>query len=111
MIHVIAVITAHPGKRQAILDELHKWIPGTLAEKGCIEYTVTIDADVVGPMHTQTKFGPDTFAIIEKWKSLEHLKAHSADPHNDKYFSVVGPLMASRVTHFLTTSKAFQLSS
>ena len=107
MIHVIAVITAHPGKRQAILDELYKWIPGTLPDKGCIEYTVTTDAEVVGTMHNQTTFGPDTFTIIEKWESLEHLKAHSSAPEIPGYFAIVGPMMASRVTYFLETAKSF----
>ncbi len=111
MIHVIAIITAHPGKRQSILDVLHTWIPGVLPEEGCIEYTVTVDADVVGPMHSQTRFGPDSFAIIEKWESLQHLEAHSNSAEAAQYFSVVGPLIASRVVHFLTSTKAYQRGS
>ncbi|MTD55512.1 putative quinol monooxygenase [Amycolatopsis pithecellobii] len=105
MIHVIAIVTAHPGKRQAILDELHAKVPLALAEEGCIEYTVTVDADVVGPMHTQTKFGEDTIIIIEKWESLDHLEAHSTAPHVEEYFSVVNSLMASRVVHFLSSTR------
>ena len=108
MIHVIAEITAHPGKRQEILDVLHSWIPGTLPEKGCVEYTVTVDADVVGAMHSQTKYGPDSFTIIEKWESLAHLEAHSSAPGVAEYFSIVGHLIAKRVVHFLNDTKSYR---
>lgn len=104
MIHVVAVVTAHPGQRQAVLDELHAKVPLALAEEGCIEYTVTVDADAVGPAHTQTRFGQDTIVIIEKWATLAHLEAHSAAPHVAEYFAVVDPLLSSRVVHFLSST-------
>ena len=44
MIHVIAVITAKPGQRELILEAYRANRPAVLAEKGCIEYTATIDA-------------------------------------------------------------------
>jgi quinol monooxygenase YgiN len=104
MIHVVAVITAKPGMRQAILDELHPIVPTIHAEPGCIEYTVTIDAPVVGDMHTQSPFGPDTFVCIEKWESLDHLKAHSTASFVLEYFPKVESIMAGRVVHFLSTA-------
>ncbi|MGK2911788.1 MAG: putative quinol monooxygenase [Sphingobium sp.] len=104
MIHVIAVITAKPGKRQAMLDELNAIIPTIHAEVGCIEYTVTIDAPAVGDMHTQSQFGPDSFICIEKWESLEYLKAHSTAQFVLDYFPKVGPIMADRTVHFLQTA-------
>jgi quinol monooxygenase YgiN len=102
MIHVIAIITAKPGMRQAILDVLHATIPIIHGETGCIEYTIAIDAAVVGTMHTQTPFGSDTFVTIEKWESLDHLKAHSILPFVAEYFAKVGSMMAIRVVHFLS---------
>ncbi len=103
MLHVIAVITAQPGKRQAILDELLPRIPEIEAEPGHIEYTVTTDADVVGAMHTQTRFGPDTYVVIEKWRELKDLENHSTAPFVKEFLEKVEPLMASRVVHFLAT--------
>ena len=38
MIHVLAIITAKPGMRGAILKEFHANIPAVHAENGCIEY-------------------------------------------------------------------------
>jgi quinol monooxygenase YgiN len=32
-----------------------------------------------------TKWGPDTFLVIEKWESIEALKAHAAAPHVAAY--------------------------
>jgi len=101
MIHVLAIITAKPGMRQAILDELLPLIPEIHAEDGCIEYSVGTDTDLVGRMHKQTHLGPETFVCIEKWESLAHLEAHSTSRLADKYLKTVDPMMASRVVHFL----------
>ena len=43
MIHVIAIITAKPGKRDEILKNFKGNVPAVHAEKGCIEYGATID--------------------------------------------------------------------
>ena len=37
MIHVIAIITAKPGKRDEILRHFRANVPAVRAEKGCIE--------------------------------------------------------------------------
>ena len=49
----------------------------------------------------QTKLGPDTFVVIEKWASLEALKAHAAAPHMAAYGAKTRDLLASRVIHVL----------
>ena len=71
MIHVIAVITAKPGKRAQILEAFRANVPNVRAEKGCIEYGAAVDADPALPV--QTKYGPDTFLAIEKWESMDAL--------------------------------------
>ena len=38
MIHVVAVLTAKPGKREEILKHFRANVPAVRAEKGCIEY-------------------------------------------------------------------------
>ena len=45
MIHVIAIITAKPGKRDDILKNFKANVPAVHAEKGCIEYGATVDTD------------------------------------------------------------------
>jgi quinol monooxygenase YgiN len=99
MIHVIAVITAKPGKRGELLEHFRANVPAVRAEQGCIEYGPAIDADPAPPV--QTKYGPDTFLAIEKWESMEALKAHAAAPHMAAYAAKTKALIASRVIHIL----------
>ena len=100
MIHVVAIITAKPNNREAILAAFRANVPAVHAEAGCIEYGPAIDADGVGSF--QTKFGPDTFLVIEKWESLDHLKAHAASPHMAAYGAKTKDLIANRVIHVLS---------
>ena len=100
MIHVIAVITAKPGQREAILQEFRANMPAVHAEQGCVEYAPAIDAEGIGSF--QTPFGPDTFVAIEKWESAEALKAHAAAPHMKAYAAKTKDMLASRVIHILS---------
>ena len=100
MIHVIAVITAQPGKREEVLGHFQANVPAVRAEQGCIEYGAAIDADPALPF--QTQYGPDTFLVVEKWASMDALKAHAAAPHMKAYASKTKDLLASRVIHILT---------
>ena len=99
MVHVIAVITAKPGKRDAILEAFRANVPNVLAEKGCIEYGPAVDAELGG---FQTKVGADGFVVVEKWESLDTLKAHAAAPHMAAYGAKTKDMIASRVIHVLT---------
>ena len=100
MIHVLAIITAKPGKRDAILKEFRANMPTVHAEKGCIEYGSAVDAEGMGGF--QTKFGPDAFVVIEKWESPDALKAHAAAPHMAAYAAKTKDMIASRVIHVLS---------
>ncbi len=100
MIHVLAIVTAKPGQREAILAAFRANMPAVRAETGCIEYGPAVDADGVGGI--QTKVGPDTFVVIEKWASIEALKAHAAAPHMAAYAAKTRDLIASRVIHVLS---------
>jgi quinol monooxygenase YgiN len=99
-VHVIAIITTKPGMRGKILEAFRANVPAVRAEKGCIEYQATIDAAGVGAI--QTPFGADTFVVVEKWESLEALKAHAAAPHMAAYVAKTREMIASRVIHVLS---------
>jgi quinol monooxygenase YgiN len=100
MIHVIAVITAKPGKRDQILEQFRANVPNVALEPGCIEYGAALDAEGAPPI--QVKWGADTFLVIEKWESMDALKAHAAAPHMAAYGAKTRELIASRVIHILT---------
>ena len=97
MIHVLAIITAKPGKRAEILKNFKDNVPAVHAEKGCIEYGATVDVEG-GPF---AKFGPDTFVVVEKWETLADLQAHAAAPHMAAYGAKVKDWTESRLIHVL----------
>ena len=99
-VHVVAIITAKPGLRDALLQAFRANVPAVLAEQGCIEYQATIDADGVGAI--QTEFGDDTFVVVEKWESLDALEAHAAAPHMAAYAASTKDMIAERVIHVLS---------
>jgi len=99
MIHVVAVITTNPGERETVLQAFRANVPAVHAEDGCIEYGATVDAEAGS---IQTKFGPDSFVVIEKWASLYALKAHAASPHMVAYGAKTKPMIAKRVIHVLS---------
>jgi quinol monooxygenase YgiN len=99
VIHVIAVITAKPGQRGDILKHFKANVPAVHAENGCIEYGAATDFQGGPPF--QTAYGPDTFVVVEKWESMDALKAHAAAPHMAAYGAKTKEMIASRVIHIL----------
>jgi quinol monooxygenase YgiN len=96
MVHVLAIITAHPGKRTQLLELFQAVIPTVREEQGCIEYSVAVDVPNADPA-----FGPDTYVVVEKWESPETLKAHSVAPHMKAFGAAAGGLIAKRAVHVL----------
>ena len=98
-VHVIAIITAKPGKREEALANFNANVPAVHAEDGCIEYGAVIDCEGVG---FAKAFGPDTFLVVEKWASLDHLKAHAVTPHMKAYSEKNKDLLADRTIHVMS---------
>jgi quinol monooxygenase YgiN len=100
LIHVLAIITTKPGMRDKVLELFRANMPAVHAEDGCIEYGPAVDTEGMGAF--QTKLGPDTFVVIEKWASVDALKAHAAAPHMAAYGAKTKDMLASRVIHVLS---------
>ncbi|MEI7712505.1 MAG: putative quinol monooxygenase [Rhodospirillales bacterium] len=96
MIHVLAVITTKPGLRADVLALFHANMPAVHAEAGCIEYGPVVDAP-----NSPAKYGADTFVVVEKWESADHLKAHAASPHMAAYGAKTKEMLASREIHIM----------
>jgi quinol monooxygenase YgiN len=96
MIHVLAILTAKPGQRAAIVEAFKANVPAVHAEAGCSEYSAAIDVDGADPA-----FGPDTFVVIEKWESMAALKAHASSTHMAAYVAKTKDMLASRAVHVL----------
>ena len=102
IVNVVAIITTKPGMRRDVLAAFNANVSAVRAEDGCIEYEPSIDTKDVGPF--QTEVGTDTFVVIEKWKTLEHLMAHATAPHMEVYGAKVKDMLAGRVIHILSSA-------
>lgn len=91
MIFVIADIEIAEGKQAAFLEAFHQLVPLVHAEDGCIEYGPAIDADT--DISVQVKNGSQIVTVMEKWESVDALKAHLAAPHMLTYREQVADLI------------------
>ncbi len=91
MIYVIATIEVEAGKRDAFLAAFLANVPNVLAEEGCIEYEPTID--VSSGIAVQGAVRDEVVTIVEKWESLQALRAHLAAPHMLEYREQVKELV------------------
>ncbi len=90
MINVIASIRVKESCLDAFLEIFKANVANVLNEEGCLEYAPTIDC--------KTELAPqvldsNTVTIIEKWESVEHLRAHLVAPHMLEYKSNVADLV------------------
>jgi quinol monooxygenase YgiN len=83
MIHVIATIELAAGRREAFLAEFHRIVALVRAEAGCLDYGPTID--VPTGLSAQPAVRDDVVTVIERWESLDTLRAHLAAPHMQDY--------------------------
>jgi quinol monooxygenase YgiN len=100
MIHVIATIELKPGQRDAFLAEFHRLMPLVHAEAGCIEYGPNID--VASGLSMQAPLRDNVAVILEKWESLDALKAHTQAPHMADYRVRVRDFVVSVQLQILT---------
>jgi len=93
MIHVLALIETAPGHRDDFLKEFAQVTIPVRQEVGCIEYGAAVDA--VTDLPQQQSLGDNFVLIVEKWKSLDHLKAHLVAPHMTDYRVRIKPFVQS----------------
>jgi quinol monooxygenase YgiN len=93
MIHVIATIELNEGKREAFLAEFHRNVPLVRAEAGCLEYGPTIDLPT--GLAVQVPPRDNVVTVVEKWASLDALRAHFVAPHMTEYRARVKDLVAA----------------
>ena len=82
MINVIASVQLKPGKASEFIEIFKANIENVHAEDGCIEYYPTVDLDADLPPQV---LDDNVVTIIEKWESLEALRAHLTAPHMLSY--------------------------
>jgi quinol monooxygenase YgiN len=93
MIHVIATIELHPGRREAFLAEFRRLVPLVRAEAGCLEYGPAVD--LATDIAAQVPPRDDVVMVVEKWESLDALKVHLTAPHMTEYRGRVKDMVVS----------------
>ncbi|MBO4448773.1 MAG: antibiotic biosynthesis monooxygenase [Kiritimatiellae bacterium] len=78
-------------------------VPTVRAEKGCRLYTLLKDADT--DWDKPMKFGERTMFMLEKWDSVEALKAHLETPHMKAFGPTVRDMRTSSTFHVLQEVK------
>lgn len=92
MINVIASIHIRDGRLPEFIDIFKANRVTVLAEEGCLEYLPAIDFASGLPPQVMDDH---VVTVIEKWSSLEALKAHLASPHMLAYKKAVKDLVAN----------------
>jgi len=100
MIHVVADITVHPGKRDEFLKHFHELVPKVHAEEGCVEYGPTVDLPTNLPVQPPVR--ENVVTVIEKWEDLPALEAHLIAPHMVEYREIVKNLVVDTKVCVLT---------
>lgn len=87
-----ADISDYIGKTRSI-------IPTVRAENGCRLYALLKDADT--DWDKPMRFGERTLWMVEKWDSVEALKAHIAAPHMNAFGPTVRDMRSASTFHVL----------
>ncbi len=92
MVYVVVSVRVKEDKLKDYIDLLKGAATTVRKEKGCIQYAPTVDLETGGVLpQTMDK---NTVMLLEKWESMEALKAHLATPHMAEYFKKEKPLLA-----------------
>ena len=78
MISVIASVRVKADRVPEFIEIFKSNLPKVRKEEGCIEYFPAIDIDSGLPVQ---KIDKNVVTIIEKWESVEALRAHLKTPH------------------------------
>lgn len=78
-------------------------VPTVRAENGCRMYTLLKDAQT--DWEKPQRFGERTMWMLEKWDSIEALKAHLETPHMKAFGPTVRGMRSGSTFHVLETVK------
>lgn len=82
MIDVIATIRLKPGVREEFLAIFNANVPNVVAEDGCHGYYPAVDVASGHPAQEQEH---DRVTVVEKWRDVAALQAHSQSSHMLSY--------------------------
>lgn len=100
MIYVVATIQVESDSRGRVLREIEAVSADVRREDGCLEYRATLDIE---SGHTrQIPIRPDVITIIEQWRDVAALTAHSKAPHMQAFRQKVADAVVSTTLQVLS---------
>ena len=81
MIVVHVEVIVEPGSASKVVDAVRKMETATRQEKGCLKYAFTVDIT-----------DPGMIRVVERWESLDAIKAHLGSPHMAEFNMAVAGL-------------------
>ena len=85
------------------IDKTLAVVPTVRAEDGCRMYTLLKDAET--DWDKPMRFGERTMWMLEKWDSVDALKAHLETPHMKAFGPSVRPMRTASTFHVLESVK------
>jgi quinol monooxygenase YgiN len=79
LVYVIATVQVRPNMLEHLAREFRTVAAEVRAEHGCLEYCATIDVD--SGLARQSPLRADVVTVVERWKDIAALAAHSTTPH------------------------------
>ncbi len=98
-VYVVAAVEVKPGKRAAFIDIFKENVPKVHAEDGCRFYDPVVDFET--GISAQAPLRANVMTVVEKWASLDALKAHLDAPHMNSYREQVADLVAGVTLHIM----------
>ncbi len=81
MIVVQVEVIVEPGSASKVVDAVKKMETATRQEQGCLKYAFTVDIT-----------DPGMIRVVERWESVDAIKAHLASPHMAEFNMAVAAL-------------------
>lgn len=100
MIHVIATLQLKPNSRERVLRELEAVSAEVRREDGCLEYGAAVDIE--SGQARQIPMRLDVITVIERWRDLPALQAHSVAPHMQAFRQRIGDAVISTTLQVLS---------
>jgi quinol monooxygenase YgiN len=91
-VYVVAEVEVNPGKRDEFIAIFKANVPAVLAEDGCVFYDPVVDIET--GIGAQGALRENVMTVVEKWDTLDALRAHLVAPHMGTYREQVKDLVA-----------------
>jgi len=79
MLYVLVTMVIKEGRMQEFLALCAELRPQVLREQGCLAYDYT--RETASPIGIQEPLEADRITLIERWESMDALRAHLETPH------------------------------